>query len=885
MVSRNCKKVISQASDGAITEAEAGKFLEIITNRAKRRKLGGDSKTLRDIMREEGDFQIKENQINGMMAAREAKMQALKFLENKDRMADAGSRIVGLKSILGGQAGFIRSSVDVDQKAIRGETLGRLFQRLNEKDLLSTFNKDEVQQALARELFELSSPNPKPSPSGNPRAAEIAVIVHEEMKIMTGKINSAGGWIRNLDGYITRQSHDAQKMREVGFDGWIRFIDDKIDRNRTFYERGIEEGDELNFLQEVYENLITGNHQKHGTKNFDTKLQNLNGMSNIAKRGAHERVLHFKDADSWHAYNQDFGTKSIQLSVVRSLEFMADDLGLMQNLGPNPHTMLASLRQSAIDELKKVASGGETEKIRKSAQREIDQIEGGELDNLMAVLDGSIDMAAPGGETLARVSANFRAGVRMSTSGGTVLSSLTDWHSVASELRYQGESYLGHLFKGITRMGIGMGKAEKNEMYRLIGVAANHMVGEYHHRFDADGGVPGQRAKLEWMYYTFNGQRKWDEFQKAGAAFMMLTHMATESKKSWTGMNENLRHVMGLYEIDEVQWNLMGDLVRRGEDGVDYVTPELASKITDTRISQITGLTDDAEILAFRDRFERNIRAYVFDRTEHAVPTPGANERAVLMQNTMAGTAIGEALRHFSVYKSFPTTMLSKIMMRDTVGQIGGVDQTRTGFAGFREALTKGEGFGGFAENVVEGLTSGKGAIGAMTHSMIGLTALGYLAMTAKDLAKGRTPRDPNNKDTWFAAMGQGGGLSIYGDFLFGEFNRFGVSPLETFAGPSANVFSDFATLYAKFRDGDDTAATAMRVFKNNSGFLASFPGPGKYVGKAAVLSNMFYTKNAMDFLFYYQLQEMMNPGYLDRMRKRMKKEQGQELIIDPVGN
>lgn len=883
MAKKNCKKIISEASDGAITEKEADAFLKIILNRSKRKKLSGDTRSLREILMNEGDAQIRENTIEGKIQARNAKIQALKFQENIDRMDAAGSQIVALKSILAGQAGFIRSSVDVDQKALRGESLGRLYQRLDEKDLLSTFNKDEVQQALAQELFELSSPNPRPNVSKNERAFEIAKIVHEEQKIMVGKMNKAGAWIRDLEGYITRQSHDGNEMRKVGFDGWLRFIDDKLDRDRTFADKGVNKTEEIDFLRDVYDNLVTGNHKKHGANNFDVNIAFDNGRSNVAKRTAHERVLHFRDADAWHEYNKEFGTKSIQLSVVRSLEFMSDDLGLTQNLGPNPHQQLARLRQNAIDELKEASARGETEEIRAKAQRQIEQIQGSELDNLMAVLDGSVDMAAPGGQTFARGSANIRAGVRMSTSGGTVLSSLTDWHSVASEMRFQGQSYLGALSKGITRLGLDMGTAERAEMFRLIGIAANHMIGEYHHRFDADGGAPGQRAKLEWMYYTFNGQRKWDEFQKSGAAFMMLSGLAKEANKPWKATRMETKRVMGLYEIDEGQWGLMKDIIRRQEDGEDYITPELVADLPNSRITELTGLKEADEITAYKERFERNLRAYVFDRVEHAVPTPGANERAVLTQGTQPGTPMGEALRHFSVYKSFPTTFLSKIMMRDTAGQFAeGFKQTETGFRGFTEGLTKGRGMKGFAETAVEGLTEGKGAMGAMIHSMLGLTALGYLAMTAKDLAKGRTPRDPNSKDTWFAAMSQGGGLSIYGDFLFGEFNRFGVSPLETFAGPSANVFADFATLYAKFRDGDDAAATTMRVMKSNLGFLAALPGPAKYIGKPAVLANMFYTKTAMDYMFYYQLQEMMNPGYLERMKKRIKKEQGQEFIMDP---
>ena len=67
------------------------------------------------------------------------------------------------------------------------------------------------------------------------------------------------------------------------------------------------------------------------------------------------------------------------------------------------------------------------------------------------------------------------------------------------------------------------------------------------------------------------------------------------------------------------------------------------------------------------------------------------------------------------------------------------------------------------------------------------LQQLGYLSMTLKELAKGRTPREPDDAASYgklvAAAMVQGGGLGIYGDFLFGEANRVGGGMIASLAG------------------------------------------------------------------------------------------------------
>src|SRR6202000_989732 len=94
----------------------------------------------------------------------------------------------------------------------------------------------------------------------------------------------------------------------------------------------------------------------------------------------------------------------------------------------------------------------------------------------------------------------------------------------------------------------------------------------------------------------------------------------------------------------------------------------------------------------------------------------------------------------------------------------------------------------------LEQIKSGRGDVVAIAHLIAGTTLMGMLAMQAKQVIKGRTPRDPfsgNWPPVWLAALQQGGGLGIYGDFLFGESNRFGGSPEETLLGPSFGTASD----------------------------------------------------------------------------------------------
>jgi hypothetical protein len=141
--------------------------------------------------------------------------------------------------------------------------------------------------------------------------------------------------------------------------------------------------------------------------------------------------------------------------------------------------------------------------------------------------------------------------------------------------------------------------------------------------------------------------------------------------------------------------------------------------------------------------------------------------------------------------------------------------------------------------------------------------------MQLKEVMKGREMR-PHSPETFLAAAMQGGGIGIYGDFLFGEANRYGGGTLQTMAGPFLSEVAEFADLLQNSRDilltGEgDARAELVRFLKRNTPF-----------------GNVFYTKQAMDYLIWYQLQEAINPGYLRRMERRVERENGTKFTIRP---
>ncbi len=173
--------------------------------------------------------------------------------------------------------------------------------------------------------------------------------------------------------------------------------------------------------------------------------------------------------------------------------------------------------------------------------------------------------------------------------------------------------------------------------------------------------------------------------------------------------------------------------------------------------------------------------------------------------------------------------------------------------------------YGDGASSMYRAFAKGEGDMQGLAHTIIAGAALGYLSLSIKDLLKGRTLKDPASLDTILASLLQGGGLGIFGDFLFAEYNRYGRGLLDTAAGPFLGEVQSFADLYARLIRGDDFAAQLWRTVLANTPF-----------------ANLFYTRAGMDYLLNYHVMEALNPGSVSRMERRLRNRTGQEFLVSP---
>lgn len=719
-----------------------------------------------------------------------------------------------------------RLSVDAQQRALARDYVVGLGVELDKAGLTDTFRKGTLDRDWTRELAELSKKGGKPGLTGVPAARQIAEIVNRYQKLAVDDLNRAGAWVGEYEGYVTRQSHDPDRIRRAGYDVWRAAISSKLDP-KTF--DGIE--DPERFLRSVHDALVTGVHMTaEGMQGF--KDPAFTGPGNMAERYSQARVLHFKDAESWLAYHQQFGRGTLADAVMRQLTMSAKAAALMREFGTNPRAEFqADLRW--LEE--KYRKEGDTDTVAALRNREKP------LSNIFDELDGT--SATPVHRTAANIGRAVRAWNSLTKLGGVFFAGITDLPFKAAELKYQGVGLLERYWNNVAALAHGFRSDELREVYDVLRAGHDGMWGHLASRFDASDSFPGTMAKLQNRFMTLTGHAYWVDAQRAGAERLMARMLGRQKDLDYEHLAPESRRMLSLFGIDGERWDLLRSADWRMADGDTYLTPDAASRISDVRLERYlraTGAlgpkaTPEAiagKIAGLRRELQLQLLSYYGDRSDYAIFTPGARERALLRLGTRPGTVEGEALRLIAQFKTWAVTAITKSMGREMFGR--------------PEASTLSR-------------------VAGVATLALEATVTGFLARALKDAARGKTPRDPKDPKTWMDAFAYGGGLGIYGDFVMGEYGR-DRSLLGAMMGPTIGQLDDVADLWNRARSGDDVAASALRFGLNNAPFI-----------------NLFYTRIALDYLILYQVQEALNPGFLRRYERTIRQKTHQQFFISPA--
>ena len=817
----------------------------------------------------------KQARINAVMQKRNRLLNAkayadiMRFVQQSDNPAEALSAIMvgSFKYAEGGM-----NSVDARQQGIMSKYAGELLAALHKERLDKLFLSKELEGKVFQAMFD--GDDFDVNVAGGAEAKRIAEIIQITQKRMLKRKNQQGAMIAELKNYAVRQSHDPILLRagaktseelKAARQSWVEYmmrpdvLDPKTFENKPPTRDGEPYTNEQ-FLADMWDNLVSGQHDKvdalRGDDGGIDKIEAFKGPANLAKKLSQSRIIHFKNGAAAHAYFQKYSRMSLSDAVMNAIQHDAQSIGLMEKFGTNPKSMF----ERVVDDIKN---------MNKDDAVKIDQIVKKErsLTNQFRELDGTTRARGAGrpvlfGADFAGIAAGWRMLQNMSKLGMATITSFSDIASKASFINSRTDrgiftSY-ARAFSDIFR---NYSSQDQKRLAFLLNVGVDGYNGDVFARFGANDSGPGKMAKAHNIFFRLNGMNYWNNAQKVGLAKMLAADLATYADRGFGDIPNATRFDLQRYDINETEWNLMRQMELEAVDGNKYMTSSGLDALPDSAITQAAlakanqtrkrklKQPTQAMIDKYRDDLSTKIATYLTDAADTAIPTPGAKERAIMNQGLERGTVLGEGIRAMMQLKGFPITYISKGM----TGQYYAKKQ-----------------LAGMAPN--EQQFSSSGMVG-LAQMMVGATMMGYLSVQLKEILKGKEPLEVFSDETALnpelltKAMLQGGGMGIYGDFLFGEYNKYGQTLSQSLLGPTFGSIDDIARIYNNVLSGDVDAIT-----KNATRFaISNTPG-----------YNLFYTKTALDYLFIYGLMERANPGYLRRMERRMKPDMEQEFYFPP---
>ena len=748
-----------------------------------------------------------------------------------------------------------RSSVAAHQHAVVGQLIGAWETKLKELDLeeifikgLDDISEPELQLRITKVIEQLSKKTEMEQRAGikgvvegetNPKIIKLAEAMEDFSELIRTKLNDRGANIGKIWGYIIRQSHDPYLVRDAAKVLGLNLDDIKADpnlkskkdinynKNYTAWkeyvmpkldkDRTFAEADNIDeFMMSVY-NTLVGN--KYLLSDGSQYAFGAKLADNKADKAKMKRVLHFKNGTEWFEYNNKFGVGNLKESFLSGLQTAGRNIGIMERLGTRPSQNFDKIRYAVQKRIE--AEGRDTTSVAKGAK----------FDKFMKVVDGSIYTVEDFG--VARYSAIARSLASMASLGGATISAAADIGIYASEMRHQGRTFLGGIAEAFTALSTIKNSKRRKEIVKIYGLMNDNTIYDVSGRHQVGDNLSKGWTNVQRFFFKVNLLSWWTNTLKQSAMLGMSNYYALQKGLNFDQLNDSLKSLFKTYNIDSVKWDIIRKQgMEKAEDGTEFLNIGKLDQISDADIKKIVGIEDlsKRELRIEKEKFKASISAMLLDRSTTAVIEPDARVKGEMTRGTLAGTTGGEAIRFLGQFKAFPISIIQRVVGRE-LGVIKGGDKM-------------------------------KGSIGLVTM-LASSIAFGYMSMTIKDLLKGRTPRELNYR-TMLDSLLQGGGLGLYGDLIFRE-TRTAMEKAGTILGPIPNTAMELLQAITHAIDGEGklAAKSTYRAVKQNIPFL-----------------NLFYIKTGFDYLFGYTIQELLSPGSLKRVEKKLKKEYNQDFIF-----
>ena len=603
-----------------------------------------------------------------------------------------------------------------------------------------------------------------------------------------------------LGDYLFPQRWSETKMFAVGEKQWVNDAIDHLDFTR--YK-------DMTRRQVIEEVLIAGYRNPRGLLGTQaSKNPKATGATTIARH----RRLHWKSIDDRLFMMERYSDGNLLGQLTAHMENVAGEISNARTFGTNPRAGFNSIKKQFFkaDEESRTDGGDGlpnshlgikffSQGEQHAAGNAMFNVLSGEANQVESVMVAGGMQAVRNAATAARL-------------GGAVLSALVDPAFLAVGARY---NKVGGVRLARSMIRYASSKEYRQQVSRLGQVfdALNPgNVSNFRGIADFDGAT--FLSRMAYAVIQGTGLINWTDGLRAVYGMEMMGRMETERLLQWGQLTSRRKVQFGRAGISEVDWNQIrqaDSFKLEGEDG-GFLTPDSIRRLSDkSGVSTI-----DARELAVK------YRMFLEVEKNRGVPYADLRSQTVGTGGYRKGTFYGEATRAFSQFKQFPVSVL--------LHQIGRTSE-----------LMEAEGVGH--------------AAAYLGGTMVATTLMGALSKTIKDTFRGYEPQSWDDPKFWAAAMAQGGGWGIAGDFLYHRVTQRGHTKLATAAGPAGNLAEDVWSVAYPQNWDDRWGERVVSLFENWT--------PG---------SNIFFIRPVLEFWVFDTLDALVSPdSWRKKRREKMR--------------
>ena len=765
-----------------------------------------------------GGGELTEKQFAEQMAKAQAGL--------KDKVRDAKIQMLAIDGMMkhvtthkSGVGNGILSLLAFDK---RGEFAGRLsvesmgdqyarvaFREMSdamEKLMPKTKNGWQVDETLrlnmVKEIFGEST--------GDAEAKAFAksfVDANENLRLIH---NSLGGKIGKNNQWHLPQTHNGLKIRKVKKEQWVDellkpgVLDLQGMKNKHTGEAFTSHEELRPFLNNMYDSIVT-----NGNSKMDFEVAQFKDVKAAPGIQSRERFLRFKSGESYLNYQKKYGEDNVYSAMITHIKSLANDTALIKQGGTNP--------QAAFNYVIGKARASNPSPQQKRLI--------GRAENTLKELTGQ---EAGVNETFQKWMEGFRA-VNVFKLGSASVSAIGDQGTMAATAAINGLPAMKNAATFLKSLA-GGGAAERQFLLQS-GVNADYVI-------DAASGMArygepdalsawGKFSKMPDRFLRLTGLNKMTEVGRSSIQLSALGHLANVENLKFKDLNAGNLRMLKESGINEADWAVMAASKKQDIRGAKYLDMRELPMELQMKVGNMM------DVLAYR-----------------AIPSPDAEVRAIMRQDTKAGTIPGELMKSGGQFKSFGISILLY----------------QAEFAGGQLGKAKGAAY--------------------LASTFVTLSMFGMMAMQIKQVIAGKEPMNMDDPNTWLAGMMQGGGLGIFADFIFKDQSRFGASMVGTLAGPSASS----AEFFLKNLMLAPTQQAFLAIIKGDpkafEGIARKYGVDATKLAKDNLPTQLWYTKLLFDRYVFQQISQLSDPKYINKLHKqeaRLKRDEGRGFLFQPI--